>query len=97
MKILLLVLLGAAVCAAWISSLFFAFGAGAKAAAKREMRRLGMTKAKVDLFRRAMKLINRLAQITDLEGAMAGDQLSPETTKLVTDLVADYKREISKV
>ncbi len=60
------------------------------------IRELGLTRGSAGLYQRAAKLLNRLAQLTDLDGAMAGDNLSPETKAQVTEWVADYKREISK-
>lgn len=96
MKYLLYVVIGIAVCSGWALTLAAAFSAGASSAAKLKMREFGIHRNMLPLYRRAVKLLNRLAALTDLDGAMAGDQLSPETRQLVTEWVTDYKREISK-
>ncbi len=96
LKVVMIALLGASLCGFWIATLFWAYGAGAQAAAKQKMRQYGIHDGMLPLYRRAAKLINRLAQLTDLDGALAGDQLSPDTRKLVTDWVTDYKKEIEK-
>jgi hypothetical protein len=96
LKVVIWVVVGAVLCGGYLLTALGAFGAGVKSAGKTEMKRLGMTKEKVDLFRRSARIINRLAQITDLDGVMAGDQLSPATRKLVSEWIADYKREIEK-
>ncbi len=96
MKILIYVLVGAGVCATWGVSLAMAYGAGAKTAFDTALRKAGYSRATVKLHNRAARILNRLAARTDLDGAMAGDQLSPESRKLVTDWVTDYKREINK-
>lgn len=96
MKVFSYVLLGMGFCGLWIGTLAWAFNFGVKTAAKQKMRKYGIHAGMLPLYRRAVKLINRLAQLTDLDGVMAGDQLSPDTRKLVTDWVADYKKEIEK-
>lgn len=97
MKYLLYVAIGIAGCVGWVITLAAAYSAGVKIAIDRALKKAGYTRASFALFNRAAKLLNRLAALTDLDGAMAGDQLSPETRQLVTDWVTDYKREISKV
>lgn len=96
MKYLFYVAIGVCVCGLWIGTLVMAYGAGARAAARIKMREYGIHKSMQPLYRRAVKILNRLAALTDLDGTMAGDQLSPETRQLVTEWVNDYKREISK-
>jgi hypothetical protein len=56
-----------------------------------------MTAEDVRLYRRAAKLLNRLVNVTELEGEFSGDVVTSETRKLITDWLADYKKEIKKV
>ena len=58
---------------------------------------MGLNRRSAALYVRAAKLINRFAQITDLDGVLAGDVLSPESKKQVTQWVADYRSEVTKV
>lgn len=60
------------------------------------LQKLGLNRNSAKLYARAVKILNRLHQVGDLDGALAGDALSPETKKLVGDWLADYKEEISK-
>jgi hypothetical protein len=61
------------------------------------LRDLGMNPKSAELYGRAVRILNRLLQLSDLDGALAGDTLSPETKELVTHWLLDHKREISKV
>lgn len=97
MKYLLYVVIGIGVCAGWGLSLAMAYGAGVKQAAAAALKKAGFTRDHAKLYGRSAKILNRLAALTDLDGAMAGDQLSPESKQLVTDWVRDYKGEINKV
>jgi hypothetical protein len=76
-----------------------AFGLGMTAAVHAElgkvMREAGLNKNTAKLYGRAVKILNRLAQITDLDGAYAGDVLSDETKKQVTDWVTDYRAQLN--
>ncbi len=62
----------------------------------RQLRTLGLTRGSAGLYTRAAKLLNRLAALTDMDGMLAGDSLSPETRRQVTAWLDDYRREISK-
>jgi hypothetical protein len=97
MKYLFYVSLGVGVCGIWIFTLAMAYGAGVKHATAAALKTAGFTRDHAKLYGRSAKILNRLAALTDLDGAMAGDQLSPESRQLVTDWVRDYKGEITKV
>lgn len=58
------------------------------------LRNLGLTRASADLYTRAVRIMNRLLQLSDLDGALAGDTLSTETKKLVADWLIDHKEAI---
>lgn len=58
------------------------------------MRDAGLNKSTAKLFGRAVRILNRLAQITDLDGAYAGDVLSAETKQQVTEWVGDYRTHL---
>ncbi len=95
-RVVIFIVVGVLLCGAFVSVGVLAFGAGVRSAAKDALRKFGLTREHVKLYHRAGKLLNRLAAVTDLDGAYAGDNLSPETKKLVTDWVDDYKREINQ-
>lgn len=61
------------------------------------LRDLGLHRRSAELYARAAKILNRLAALTDLDGQLAGDILSPETKSQVSDWLTDHRREISKV
>lgn len=61
------------------------------------LRDAGLSKESAKLYGRAAKILNRLEQTTDLDGAYAGDVLSDETKTLVTEWMADYRKKISKI
>jgi hypothetical protein len=52
--------------------------------------------AEVALYRRAARLLNRLINITDLEGDLSGDIMSWETRQDIEAWLADYKKELNK-
>jgi FlaG/FlaF family flagellin (archaellin) len=92
-KVIVTIVVTAAFVATWV----LGYVLGARAAVNDRLAQLGMTRSGAVLYRRATKILNRLAQITDLDGQMAGDSLSPETQKQVTEWLADYRKEINKV
>lgn len=55
-----------------------------------------MTDADVALYRRSARLLNRLIHITDLEGDLSGDIISPGTRKDIEAWLDDYKKELNK-
>lgn len=63
---------------------------------RKTLRAHGFTKDSAGLFRRAMKTLNRMITVTDLDGDFAADILSPETRKQVEQLLTDYRKMVSK-
>jgi hypothetical protein len=61
------------------------------------LRDLGLHRRSAELYARAAKILNRLAALTDLDGTLAGDILSPETKQQVSNWLTDHRREIDKV
>ncbi len=61
------------------------------------LRDLGLHRRSAALYARAVKILNRLAALTDLDGQLAGDILSPDTKQQVSDWLTDHRREIDKV
>lgn len=55
-----------------------------------------MTDADVALYRRSARLLNRLINVTDLEGDLSGDIISPGTRKDIEAWLGDYKKELNK-
>jgi hypothetical protein len=48
----------------------------------------------VKLYGRAVKILRRLDGLTELDGELAADMLSPESKRLVSDWVSDYRRVV---
>jgi uncharacterized membrane protein len=61
------------------------------------LRDMGLHRQSARLYTRAVRILNRLLQVSDLDGVLAGDTLSPETRELVVDWLTEHKRELSKV
>lgn len=95
-KVVMFIVVGVLLCGSYGLVGLFAFDAGVRVAAKRALRNAGITREHFKLYKRSVKLLNRLAAVTDLDGMYAGDVLSPATKQLVTAWVDDYKREIDK-
>jgi hypothetical protein len=73
----------------------------AKSEAKKEVGRLfreaGLgTKETVELYGRAVMIIRRLHGLTELDGELAVDMLSPESKRLVDQWIDDYRKAISE-
>jgi hypothetical protein len=64
---------------------------------RNRLRDLGLNPRSAELHARAVKILNRLAALTDMDGALAGDTLSPETKRQVNDWLTDHRREIDRV
>lgn len=83
-----------------VGSLVLAYGAGVAVGAARNytnrLRDMGLNRRSGELYARAVKILNRLAAVNDLDGVMAGDSLSPETRRQVNDWLTEHRREISK-
>jgi hypothetical protein len=60
------------------------------------LRDRGLHRETADLYSRAVRLIHRLDATTDLDGAMAGDVLSPETKKQVAQWMADHRKGLAR-
>jgi hypothetical protein len=77
------------------------FRFGARSAGKVEivkiLRQHGLSPDAAKLFGRAIKLLRRLDATTDLDGAFAGDVLSPETKKQVSEWLADYRKGLDRL
>jgi hypothetical protein len=73
-----------------------AFLAGVSRSTKTEVRKVireaGFTKESALLYGRAVKLIRRLHGLTELDGDLAADILSPTTKKQVADWLADHRK-----
>ncbi|MCX5066611.1 hypothetical protein OOJ91_12055 [Micromonospora lupini] len=72
------------------------FTVGASTNATQSLRALGFTKNSAKLYARAIKILNRMSRVIELDGDFAGDVLSPETKKQVDDLLDDYRKEINR-
>ncbi len=84
-----------------LALLVASFAAGRVSAANEIQRkvdeRAGMTRNSARLLSRAIKLLRRLDATTDLDGMYAGDVLSPETKKQVSEWLADYRKGLDRL
>lgn len=78
------------------SAFLLGMATATRAEVDKKLRELGWTRETAKLASRARKILVRLAQVTDLDGLRAGDNLSPETKSLINQWVADYRKEINK-
>jgi hypothetical protein len=72
-------------------------GVSLKAAVRKAMRDAGFTKDSIRLYGRAVKILRRLDGLTDLDGDLAGDILSPTTRKQVSEWLADYRKGLDNL
>ncbi len=72
-------------------------GVSVKTAVRKAMREAGFTKDSTRLYGRAVKILRRLDGLTDLDGDMAGDILSPTTRKQVSEWLADYRKGLERL
>lgn len=79
----------------------WSFRLGVRSVAKEDvakhLRPLRMTKHDVVLYRKAARLLNRLINITDLDGDLAGDIVSDTTRRQIEVWLIEYKEELDKV
>lgn len=65
-------------------------------AATRASERSKMTNTDVKLYRQAAKLLNRMVNVTELDGDIAADIVSPTTRKQIDEWLTTYRKEIDK-
>lgn len=63
----------------------------------KEKERSKMTDADVKLYRTGAAILNRLVNVTDLQGDFGPDVLSPKTREQVEEWLAKYKKELDKL
>jgi flagellar motor component MotA len=82
-----------AVPAAWV----LAIKATTKAEIAKLVRETGLGNMDtVKMYGRAVKIIRRLDGLTELDGDLSADMLSPQSKRLVTEWVADYRKAVSE-
>lgn len=76
------------------------YGAGVKMAATSEVRKslrpLRLSKTDAVLYRQAAKILNRLINLTDLQGDLAEDLLSSKSRQQIQEWLAAYQKELDK-
>jgi hypothetical protein len=55
----------------------------------------GFSKRGAENYSRAVKLLNRITRITDLDGAFSEDVLSESTKKEIGEILATYRKDVS--
>ncbi|MBF9135348.1 hypothetical protein I0C86_41595 [Plantactinospora sp. S1510] len=74
---------------------FVGYMTGRTAEVRAHMRRYGITPKSSRLLTSAAKILNRLVTVTDLDGDLAADLLSPGSRRQVDTWLAEYRKEIS--
>lgn len=97
MKIALTLFLGLLFAVVIVGVYVCGVAVGRRASFRAHLRDMGLTRDSAKLYRSAVKILYRLAQTVDLDGAMAGDCLSDETRQQVTNWVTTHRKEINKV
>lgn len=74
---------------------------GVRTTGKREIQNI-LKKARlsvvdVQLYRRAAKILNRLVNVTELQGDLSADILSRTSRTQIEEWLAEYNKEIDKV
>jgi hypothetical protein len=77
------------------------FGLAVRSATKAEITKLVRATGIGDmntlgLYGRAVKIIRRLDGLTDLDGDLSADMLSPQSKRLVSEWVADYRKGVAE-
>jgi hypothetical protein len=70
-------------------------GYGIKIEVRKAMREVGFTPESAKLYGRAVKILRRLHGLTQLDGELAADMLSPESARLVTDWLTDHRKLVA--
>lgn len=60
------------------------------------LRQAGISKEALNLYGRAVRIFRRLSGLAALDGELSGDSLSPESRKLITDWLDDYRKLTTK-
>ncbi|GIM88846.1 hypothetical protein [Paractinoplanes toevensis] len=69
----------------------------ARKTVREEFRKAGLSENSVKLLGRAAKVLRRLDGLTDLDGDLAVDILSPESKKQVSEWLADYRKGLNQL
>lgn len=79
---------------------FLAFRFGAQQALRKDIRAMirksGITVRDVQLYREAARILNRLINVTDLDGDLAADVVSPATRQKIEAWMIDYRKELDQ-
>ncbi len=70
---------------------------GTNLATRDHIARLGFTVESAKLYKRAAKILARMQTVTELEGDLTPDILSPRSRELLDAWLADYRKQIDKV
>lgn len=71
-------------------------GVGAKGNVTKTLRERGLTRNTAAIYGDAMKLLNGMVRITELDGDFSADVLSETTKKQINDLLDRHRKEINK-
>jgi hypothetical protein len=95
------IIAGIVIALLWTGSLIWVRTATATALTSKEVESVWkaarLTKEDAVLYRKAAKILNRLVNVTDLEGDIAADIVSPTTQRQIEVWLIDYKKELDKV
>lgn len=80
--------------ATFVVAFLLGVSAGGKMEIRKALRDAGLTKDTAKLYGRATKILRRLHGLTELDGDLAADILSPASKKLIADWLADQRKLI---
>lgn len=92
MKVLAIALFGALILGA---TFWLGVAVATKAKIRETLREAGFSKGAAKNYARAMKLLNRITRITELDGAFSEDVLSEPTKKEIGEILAAYRKEVT--
>ncbi len=73
------------------------FIVGVRITTTAELGRLGFTADSAKLYKRASRILSRMHTVTELDGDLAADILSPRSRELIGEWLADYRKQIERV
>lgn len=87
--------------ALFVGTLMLAFGSGAIVASRlattQHLKTFGLTTESARLYQRAARILDRMQRVTQFDGDLCADILSPTTKTLVAEWLADYRKQIERV
>lgn len=91
MKVTVAIIIALIAVGALVAAYFGGLAVGMRRNYRAKLHKLGLNPRSAVLYARAVKILMRLNQLTDLDGLIAGDRLSPQTKEMVDKWATDYR------